>query len=151
MALLQDLIVNIRNLRAELKAEPKQRLPVQIHCRSDFRTLVTGNKGALERLANVDGIAFVENSLANAPGARSTASYDVRVLYERKLDAAAERERLTKELQKLQSEFLNAQRQLGNQQFLAKAPPQVVEGIRRRAQEVSVLLEKTQGALAELN
>jgi len=99
----------------------------------------------------VDGIAFVENSLANAPGARSTASYDVRVLYERKLDSAAERERLTKELQKLQSEFLNAQRQLGNQQVLAKAPPQVVEGIRRRAQEVSVLLEKTQGALAELN
>ncbi len=151
MVLLQELIVNIRNLRAELKAEPKLRLPVQIHCRSDFRSLVTDNKSALERLANVDGIAFVENSLANAPGARSTASYDVRVLYERKLDSAAERERLTKELQKLQSEFLNAQRQLGNQQFLAKAPPQVVEGIRRRAQEVSVLLEKTQGALAELS
>jgi len=44
------------------------------------------------------------------------------LVYEQKVDVAAERERLTKELTKLESELANADRQLGNQQFLAKAP-----------------------------
>ncbi len=55
----------------------------------------------LERLANVEGVTFVEASLAKAAGARSTARFDVRVIYERKIDAVAERDRLNKELTKL--------------------------------------------------
>ena len=31
MAILQDLIVAVRNIRAELKIEPKQKLAIEIH------------------------------------------------------------------------------------------------------------------------
>jgi valyl-tRNA synthetase len=57
---------------------------------------------------------------------------------------------LTKERDKLEKEFANNQRQLGNQQFLAKAPPKVVEGLRRRAEELTVLLEKSGKQAEEL-
>jgi len=61
-----------------------------------------------------------------------------------------ERERLKKELERIEKEIANGQRQLGNQQFLTKAPSHVVEGIRKRAQELAVLREKTQSKLEEL-
>ncbi len=56
-------------------------------------------------MANVESIEFVAASLANAAGARSTARFDVRVIYERKIDVAAERERLNKELAKMTGEI----------------------------------------------
>ncbi|MFB3916806.1 MAG: valine--tRNA ligase [Terriglobales bacterium] len=147
MAVLQDLIVSVRNLRAELKVEPKVRVPIQVHADESVRGLVEENRGAVERLANVEAIEFVKQSLANAPGARSSARFDVRVIYEQKIDIAAERERLNKELAKIEKEMSNAARQLANEQFLAKAPAHVVEGIRKRLQELEVLSAKTTSAL----
>jgi valyl-tRNA synthetase len=104
----------------------------------------------VERLANVEAITFVDGSLAKASGARSTARFDVRVLYERKIDVAAERDRLTKELEKLSGEMSRATGQLGNEAFLAKAPAKVVEGLKRRKGELEMLIEKIKTALAEL-
>jgi valyl-tRNA synthetase len=152
MAVLQDLIVSIRNLRAELKVDPPRlAVPVEIHASSDVRTLIEQNRGAVERLATVDKINFVETSLAKLPGVRSTARFEARVLYEKKIDVEVERQRLTKELERMEKEIGNAQRQLGNQQFLAKAPAKVVDGLRHRSQELATLIEKTRIALSELN
>jgi valyl-tRNA synthetase len=151
MAILQDLIVAIRNLRAELKVEPKVKVPVQIYAQDPgMRKLIEENLSAVERLGNVESVAFVADSLAKLAGARHTARFDVHVIYERKIDVAAERERLTKELEKIEKEISNGQRQLGNEQFLAKAPATVVEGIRNRQQELAVLREKTDSKLKEL-
>ena len=72
------------------------------------------------------------------------------VVYEKKIDVAAERERLRKELARLENERSNAERQLGNQGFLSKAPANVVEGLRKRKAELDVLIEKTRQALDEL-
>ena len=151
MAIVQDLIVSVRNLRAELKVEQKQKVPIQIYAQdAGIRALLEQNRGPIERLAGVESVSFVGNSLANLPGARSTARFDVHVLYEKKIDVAVERERLEKELAQIEKEIGNGQRQLSNQQFLAKAPAKVVEGMKNRAQELAVMREKTQGKLEEL-
>jgi valyl-tRNA synthetase len=152
MAILQDLIVNVRNVRAELKVEPKVKVPIEVFAHEPtIRAMIEQNLAAIERLGNVDQIAFVDASLANRAGARSTARFDVHVIYERKIDVAAERDRLNKELEKIEKEFANNQRQLGNEQFLAKAPEKVVEGLRRRAQELTGLREKIRKQLDELS
>jgi valyl-tRNA synthetase len=152
MAILQDLIVNVRNLRAELKVEPKVKAPIDLFApEPGIRAMIEQNRGAVERLANVEKIAFVEGSLARQAGARSTARFDVHLIYERKIDVAAERERLTKEQERLEKEFANNQRQLSNEQFLAKAPEKVVDGLRKRAQELISLREKIKRQLDELN
>jgi valyl-tRNA synthetase len=153
MAIVQDLIQAVRNIRSEIadiKAQPRIKTPIEIFAPADIRQLVERNRGALERLANVSDVKFVPESLAKASLARSTARFDVRVLYEQKVDVAAERERLTRELKKLETEFANNQRQLGNENFLAKAPAHVVEGLRRREGELKLLLENARAALKEL-
>jgi valyl-tRNA synthetase len=152
MAILQDLIVNVRNVRAELKVETKVKVPIEVFAHEPgIRMMIEQNRGAVERLANVEKIAFGDRSLAERAGARSTARFDVHVIYEKKIDIAAERERLKKELEKLEKEFANNQRQLSNEQFLAKAPAKVVEGLRSRAQELTGLLEKTRRQLDGMN
>ncbi len=151
MAVLQDLIVTIRNVRAELKVETKAKVPIEVFAHDPgIRTMIEHNRGAVERLGNVEGIKFVEHSLAKVAGARSTARFDVHVVYERKIDVAAECERLKKELEKIDKGIANGQRQLGNEQFLAKAPANVVEGLRKRQQELAVLQEKTKSKMQEL-
>jgi valyl-tRNA synthetase len=151
MAILQDLIVSVRNVRAELRVEPKQRVPIQIFAHeSQIRRLLEQNSSAIERLGGVEKIEFVANSLAKLPGARHTARFDVHVIYEKKIDVAAERERLKKELEKIEKEIANGQRQLSNEGFLAKAPAHVVEGLRKRSGDLLVLREKANSKLEEL-
>jgi valyl-tRNA synthetase len=152
MAILQDLIVNVRNVRAELKVEPKVKVPIELFAQEPgIRSMIEQNHGAVERLANVENISFVDGSLAKQAGARSTARFDVHVIYERKIDVAAERGRLKKELERLEKEFANNQRQLGNEQFLSKAPEKVVEGLRRREQELKGMLEKLKNQMDGLH
>ncbi len=151
MAIMQDLIVNIRNVRAELKVEPKVKVPISVYASEpEIRTMIEHNRGAVERLANVDTIQFTQESLTKLTGTRSTARFDVHVIYERKVDVAAECERLKKELEKFEKGIGSGQRQLGNEQFLAKAPANVVENLRRQQQELSLLKEKTVSKLKEL-
>ena len=151
MAVLQDLIVSVRNLRAELKIEPKLRVPVEVYAHANgTRELIEGNRAAVERLAAVEKLTFVEASLAKQAGARSTARFDVHVGYERKIDVEAERARLKKELEQIEKEMAGTEKQLGDEQFLSKAPVHVVEGRRKRLQELQVLREKTLSKLREL-
>src|SRR5258708_4583371 len=150
MATLQELIVSIRNIRAEMKVEPNVKTPAPIHAAPDVMGLIGENRGMLERLANVDGVEFVETSLAQTPGARATPRFEVSIVYEQKVDVAAERERLTKDLKKLEGELANGQRQLGNEQFLAKAPAHVVEGLRKRKAEGELLPAKIRSVLDKL-
>ncbi|HET9165576.1 MAG TPA: class I tRNA ligase family protein, partial [Candidatus Angelobacter sp.] len=150
MVVLQDLIEKVRNVRAEMKVEPKVKTPVKIHAAGDVQKLVTENRGMVERLASVEGIEFVNESLAQMAGARNTPKFEVALVYEKKIDVLAERERLTKELTKLESQLANTQRQLTNEQVLAKAPAKVVEGLRKQEAELKLLIEKIKRALDNL-
>jgi valyl-tRNA synthetase len=81
---------------------------------------------------------------------RSTASFDVEVVYARQIDVPAERERLTKELAKLEKGLQAAERQLGNEAFMAKAPAHIVEGLRKQSTETRLLYDKAKAALDAL-
>ncbi len=72
------------------------------------------------------------------------------VVYEKKIDVAAERERLKKELEKIEKQLTSAQARLGDEQFLGKAPAHVVEGLRRQVEELAILREKILAKLKEL-
>ncbi len=150
MAILQDLIVSVRNIRAELKVPQKETLPIEVFASDDVRAIIEANAAALERLANVSALTFVDESLAKATNSRATARFEVRLVYEQKVDVAAETARSTKELEKLEAEYQRNRNQLGNESFLAKAPAKVVEGLKTRRIELESLIEKSKARLAEL-
>ena len=57
---------------------------------------------------------------------------------------------MRKELEKIEKEKANGERQLGNEQFVAKAPAPVVEKLRSRVAELEVLIPKLKQKLSEL-
>ena len=153
MAILQDLIVSVRNLRAELKVEPRVKVPVEVYAHEpEIRAMLRKNSSSvlLDRPANVETITFVEASLANLPGARSTSRFDVHAVYEKKIDVAAERERLQKELGKIEKQLAAAQARLADPQFASKAPAHVIDGLRKQVEEQTVLKDKIVAKLKEL-
>ena len=66
------------------------------------------------------------------------------------IDVAKETERLTKETDKLTKEQAGLQARLNNADFVAKAPAAVVEGQKKRLDEIKTALEKNAAALERL-
>ena len=113
------------------------------------RKITEENRDIIEKLARVSEIRFVEQ-LAVGLSNRSTAVFDVAVVYQKTVDTAAERDRLTKEADRLEKQVASDERQLSDPTFLAKAPAKIVEGRRRQLAENLLLLEKARAALRAL-
>jgi valyl-tRNA synthetase len=146
MEMLQALIVAARDLRRAAGVPEKETVPIQLRPSKRIKDVLNRDSVMVERLGRVSRIEFVE-AFAEGAVLRSTPDFDVTVVYEKQIDPVAERERLTKELARFEKEQANAGRQLGNEAFLGKAPANVVDGLRRRAAELEILIPKTRAAL----
>ncbi len=99
------------------------KVPIEIYApETEIRSLIEAESGRGRTTGERGEDRVRRESLAKLPVARHTARFDVHVIYEKKIDVAAERERLKKELEKIEKEIANGQRQLSNEHFLAKAP-----------------------------
>ena len=66
------------------------------------------------------------------------------------IDIAAERERLIKEIEKLEKQISIAQGKLSNEGFVARAPAAVVDQEKQRVADFSATLEQLKPQLARL-
>jgi valyl-tRNA synthetase len=146
---LQELITTIRALRKELGVPEKESAPIRLHAGSGFLFQLEWSEEILARLARVSGIEISDAAIAGN-NARSTANFDVAVLYEAKIDIAAERERLSKDLAKLDKQIAANEARLADDKFTAKAPAHIVEGLRKQTAELITLRDKAQGGLDAL-
>ncbi|HEV2416648.1 MAG TPA: hypothetical protein VGX94_02490, partial [Terriglobia bacterium] len=78
------------------------------------------------------------------------ASTDLRLFHETKVDAEAERARLEKEKSKIEQSLAQARRQLENQEFVSRAPRDVVRGVEKRCEELRMHYEKLVQSLDHL-
>jgi len=149
MGLLQSLIVEVRAVRKEAGVEEKAVTPIEVRIDDAMHAALKENAVIIERLARVSEIRFVDEIGAGL-AKHSTPAFDVAVIYERTIDVAAERDRLTKDIAKFEKGVAAAERQLGNEGFLAKAPAHIVEGLKKQESETRLLLDKARAALAAL-
>ncbi len=149
MTTMQDLITTIRALRKDLGVPEKESTPIALHGSNRVIALVDANQDMLVRLARVNSMDFTADPLSGT-NARSTAEFDVAIIYERQIDVPAERERLTKDLAKYEKGLAAADKQLNNESFMAKAPAHIVEGLRKQHAETKTLYDKTKSALEAL-
>ena len=159
---IQELVVNVRARRKELGIPEKQDSPVLAFwdagssigsTRPEINNVYKENQDIIHRLARVNHIEDRDAQfLASTPelGWAEAGGPFFAVIYERTIDVVAERERLTKDIAKYEKGLVSAERQLGNEGFLAKAPAHVVEGLKRQEAETRQLLEKARAALGAL-
>jgi valyl-tRNA synthetase len=149
MKTLQELIVTVRGLRKELGVPEKESTPITIHAGNRILALADANADVLAKMARVQAVEFASEPLTGS-NARSTAEFDVAILYERQIDVPAERERLTKDLAKYEKGLASADKQLTNETFMSKAPAHIVDGLRKQSAETRILYDKTKAALDAL-
>ncbi|QMV19045.1 valine--tRNA ligase [Granulicella sp. 5B5] len=146
---IQQLIVTIRALRKELAVPEKESTPIQLRADLRIAALAEGHADMLARMARVSAVEIVFDP-PTGNNARSTATFDVAIIYERQIDVSAERERLEKEISKLTKGLEAANKQLGNEGFIARAPAHIVDGLKKQAAETQALHDKAIAALAAL-
>jgi valyl-tRNA synthetase len=147
---LIEFISAIRSVRSEMNV-PAAAMVSLFVAGSTFATAtrLQNHDALIRRLARVDTI-----SLASAPqkGAvqivvgEATVSMPLGGI----IDLDAERERLTKEVERVAKEIAKIEAKLGNEQFIAKAKEEVVEEQRERLTEAMALRNKTVAALSRL-
>ena len=149
LTLLQELITTVRAVRKELGVPEKDFTPIRIHADAQITALAETNTLLLSRLARVSAVEVAPATLTGL-NARSTSSFDVAVVYERQIDVAAERERLTKEFAKLDKQITANEARLADTKFTDKAPAHIVEGLRKQTADLRILRAKAQGGLDAL-
>jgi valyl-tRNA synthetase len=150
MAQLQELIVMVRALRKDLDVPEREHVTIEMATSAQVRELTETNRAIVEKLARVSAIEFPPHWNLSPANTRTRSNFTVGLPYEKKIDVAVERERLRKKLEQYEKVLLNAERQLDNVAFLAKAPEKVVSGLKKQASEAAMLRKETLDAITKL-
>ena len=153
MLFLQELIGAVRNVRSEMNVPPNRKADV----------ILTGldhsQKGALERnqaylisLAGVESTTIHQNMQEKPRQAASAVvqGAEIYIPLGGLIDLEKERERLTKEITRLQNLIQQVNRKLANENFVKRAPEEIVRKERAKKQAYESDLEKLQKNLAGL-
>jgi valyl-tRNA synthetase len=142
MGRLQELVTSVRTARAENNVDPKQRVEILLRCNNSSRIFLESQMHHLENLVRAEKIEFrneFPSDKLQLHGVVSLCEYSINL--EGLIDVEAEKNRLAKEMQRLQSEVQNLERKLANVAFLEKAPKEVVEKSQSRHDEVRGRIE----------
>ncbi len=145
VALLKQSVDACRSLRGEMSISPAARVPLIAAGDADQ---LANYAPYLKALAKLEDVAIVTDlPEADAPVMLVD---DFRLMLKVEIDVAAEKERLGKEVARLENEINKANAKLNNESFVARAPAAVVEQEKGRVAEFSASLAKLQAQLAKL-
>jgi len=145
MTLLKALVDACRNLRGEMNLSPQQRVPLYVAGEAKAIARLAPYVQALGRVAAVHAVD--ELPQADAPVAIAA---ELRVMLHIEVDLVAERERLGREIARLEVEIVKARGKLGNASFVERAPANVVAQERERLAGFESALARLRPQLAKL-
>jgi valyl-tRNA synthetase len=150
--MVQEVITALRNIRAEMKLDPKKKLAAQFSSPgTQIRKMIDAHRDGIERLAILSGLVISSERLQATSGAvRSTAQFDVRIAYGEGVDVSAEKTKLGKEIEKLQTAIASKERQLADETFRSRAPEKIIRGLQETLAAQRIELEKLKSRLAQL-
>ncbi|KVD29449.1 valine--tRNA ligase [Burkholderia ubonensis] len=147
---LKAIIDACRNLRGEMNLSPATKVPLLAAGEAERLRGFAPYGQALARLSDVQILADEAALDKEAHGAPIAIVGRNKLVLKVEIDVAAERERLSKEVARLTGEITKCNAKLGNEAFVAKAPPAVVEQEQKRLAEFRTTLEKLRAQLERL-
>ncbi len=143
---LKALAYACRNLRGEMGISPAQRTPLLVAGGGDE---IAEFAPILQALGKLSEVQIVDDMPADAVAPVAVVG-ETRMMLKVEIDVAAEKERLKKEIEKLEKQISIAQGKLSNEGFVARAPAAVVEQEKQRVAEFTATLDKLKPQLAKL-
>ncbi|MGC8493347.1 MAG: valine--tRNA ligase [Syntrophobacteraceae bacterium] len=155
METLMAVIVAIRNIRGEMNVAPALKVEVVCMCEQYAQfDILERQQRTLCDLARVSSLTIVRAGEAVKPKQAAGAvvgNMEVFVILKDILDFESESGRLKKEISKLEKEFGMTSRKLSNDDFLQKAPPEVIEKEREKNARLGEKIEKLNHRLEIMN
>ncbi len=149
--LLRDLVRQVRNVRTEHNVEPRRRPDAVLAASEPAARGIRENRDLLRSQAGL-GEVEVTDELGEPPrGAASVQAGAVKMYVLDVIDVGAERARLTKQAETLRKGVGGIQAKLANENFVSKAPAEVVQRERDRLAELQSQLEAVERSLAALS
>jgi valyl-tRNA synthetase len=136
---LQELVTTVRGLRSEYNVPPGQKVEIRLtNLPLPLRRALEAEERALRPLAGVDRVVLDEARANGRVGAHAVLRGGAELFLPLSgvIDLDRERERLRKELDRLETQLRGVASKLANEQFLAKAPAEVVT--KEREKEASL-------------
>ncbi|WP_411359886.1 valine--tRNA ligase [Pseudidiomarina sp. YC-516-91] len=152
MEWLKQVIVGIRNIRGEMNLSPSKPLPVLIANADDTaRTRLEQNANFLSALAKLESLEFLA-TVDDAPASATAlvGRMEIHIPMAGLIDTAAELARLDKALEKAEKEVAMFARKLSNENFVAKAPEDVIAKEREKLQNAEETLQQLQQQRAKI-
>jgi valyl-tRNA synthetase len=145
--LLKEMINACRTLRSEMNLSPALKVPLL--AAGNHQTL-TDYSPYLLSLVKLSGIEICQDGLPDADAPVSIVR-DFKLMLKIEIDIEAERERLTKEITRLEAEIAKAQTKLSNPSFVERAPANVVTQEKDRLTAFHTKLDNLNEQLQKLN
>ncbi|MCX4396680.1 valine--tRNA ligase [Streptomyces sp. NBC_00053] len=143
IALVQQVVTEVRRFRSDQGLQPGQKVPAQLTLTG---TPLAPHEAAIRQLLRLQPAEEGFHATASLPVAGATVALDLSGT----IDVEAERKRLTKDLGAAEKEKAQALGKLSNEAFLGKAPDNVVDKIRGRLAKAEADIERIAGQLANL-
>jgi valyl-tRNA synthetase len=152
MALLQDVIRSIRNIRAEFGVDAKADVSVAVECSTDGAAFLASKKDAIVRLAKVgDWQAGASISRPAKSASNVLASCKVYVPLADFIDVPSEVAKQNKRLAEMRQRLAGIEAKLSNEKFVAGAPAEVVQQQRQTQEDLLRQIESISAIVADLN
>ena len=145
--LLKEMINACRTLRSEMNLSPALKVPLLA---AGNQQTLTDYSPYLLSLVKLSGIEIFQDGLPDA-GAPVSLVRDFKLMLKIEIDIEAERERLTKEITRLEAEIAKAQTKLSNPSFVERAPASVVIQEKDRLTAFHTKLDNLNEQLQKLN
>ena len=138
-----------RNLRGEMQLSPAVRVPLLLQAEdAATRVRLQSTASYLQALAKLSAVQVVD-TLPDSPAPVSVVG-SVKLMLQVEIDIAAERERIGKEVTRLEGEIAKATAKLDNESFVARAPAAVVAQEQERRAGFARTVEKLREQLTKL-
>ncbi|MCY4129206.1 MAG: valine--tRNA ligase [Gammaproteobacteria bacterium] len=133
IAWLQEVVTAIRNLRSARQIPPGNQVTVQITGHNDSdREFADVTQVPLARLAKVRELELIDGGIAPIGSTQVVGNLSITLPFEDDAERQAESKRLQKEVDRLDSELTRSLDKLNNENFVSRAPADVVEKERER-------------------